>query len=135
MESYYIPGECFGRAIQFVRLHPEVEAHYYFGQAALGGLHNHGWVEIGDVVFDGVMQDFYARAGYYEDQCVRPWYRFDRRATLWTERMSKRHAGWCYRWDWVLNLPWSDYVTLPLITLAEAKAYWAKSRYNPKKKA
>jgi hypothetical protein len=132
--DWYFPGECFSRAIQFIRLHPKLpQAEYYYGECLMGGLHNHGWVEIGDVVFDGVLQDFYTKEGYYKAQIVKPWYRFDRQATMWIDRMSKRNADWSYRWDHVLDLPWSDYTTLPLITLEVAKAYWAKAHKNPKK--
>jgi hypothetical protein len=132
--GYYFPRECYARAIQFMRLSrhlPQVQ--YYLGEATCGGIQQHGWVEIDDVVFDGVMQEFYTRSGYYS-QGVRPWYRFDRQATLWIDRLSKRHAGLSYRWDWVLGLPWSDYVSLPLIDLETAKAYWQKEQERRKAK-
>jgi hypothetical protein len=130
--EYYFPRDCFARAIQFITLSRHLpQAEYLFGEAACGGLEQHGWVEIDGVIFDGVMQEFYTRSGYYSEG-VRPWYRFDRQATLWIDRMSKRHAGGSYRWDSVLRLPWSDYVSLPLIDLETAMAYWQKAQERRK---
>jgi hypothetical protein len=123
--EYYFPRECYPRAIYFVRNSPHLpEALYVLGEAACGGIQQHGWVEIGDVVFDGVLQEFYSKAGYYESESVRPWYRFTRKATMWIDRMSKRQESWSYRWDVMLGLPWADYANPELIDLETAKRYW-----------
>jgi hypothetical protein len=127
--GYYFPRECYPRAIQFVRSSPHLpDALYVLGEAVCGGIQQHGWVEIGDVVFDGVMQEFYSRQGYYQSELARPWYRFTRQATLWIDRLSKRHADWSFRWDNVLGLPWADYDSPELIDLETAKGYWEKRK-------
>jgi hypothetical protein len=129
IRDFYFPRECFGRAIQFVRSSRHLpQAEYFIGQAVCGGLQQHGWVEIEGFVFDGVMQEFYTKQGCYASQIVKPWYRFSRQATLWIDRLSKKHCHWTYRWDWVLELPWSRYVDLPLIDLEDAKRYWQEKQ-------
>jgi hypothetical protein len=129
IKNLYFPRQCFARAIQFVRRSPRLpQAEYFIGQAACGGCQQHGWVEIEGIVFDGVMQDFYTKQGYYASQKVKPWYRFSREATLWIDPLSKKHCDWSYRWDCVLDLPWSRYVDLPLIDLEDAKRYWEEKQ-------
>jgi hypothetical protein len=131
--DYYFPGECFPRAIYFVRTSSHLaEALYVLGEAACGGLGQHGWVEIGDVVFDGVLQEFYAKAGYYESEHARPWYRFTRPATMWIDQMGRGwntlKDHWTYRWDGLLGLPWADYSNPALIDLDAARRYWHQER-------
>jgi hypothetical protein len=127
LPNHYFPRACFTRAIQFIRNSPHLpDALYVFGDAACGGTQQHGWVEIGEVVFDGVQQEFYSKAGFYQSERARPWYRFTRQATLRIDRLSKRCASSDYRWDAVLGLPWADYDNPELIDVDKAKAYWEK---------
>jgi hypothetical protein len=125
----YFPGECFSRAIQFIQLSPHLpQAMYVLGEATCGGLQQHGWVEIDDVVFDGVLQEFYSKAGYYKSECARAWYRFDRQATMLIDRTLRRQETWLYRWDLELRLPWAKSATDPtaevlLIDKSAAKGY------------
>jgi hypothetical protein len=135
--GYYFPKDCFPRAIQFVRLSPHLpDALYVLGKAVCGGLQQHGWVEIGDVVFDGVMQEFYSKQGYYQSELAEPWYRFTRKATMWIDRMNRRQEEWSYRWDCVLGLPRANFANPELIDLEAAKRYWyvAQKRFNKKGK-
>jgi hypothetical protein len=128
-KDHYFPRECYPRAIQFIRYSPHLpDALYVLGEAVCGGFQQHGWVEIGDVVFDGVQQEFYSKEGYYQSELGRPWYRFTRQATLWIDRLSKRHCNYLYRWDWVLGLPWADFANPELIDLERAKWYWEKKK-------
>ncbi len=100
------------------------ESLYVLGEAVCGGIQQHGWVEIDGVVFDGVMQQFYSKAGYDESEKARPWYRFDRQATMWIDRAMKRQVAWTYRWDRLLGLPWADYDNPMLVDLETAKCLW-----------
>jgi hypothetical protein len=74
IDDYRFPRDCFARAIQFIHQSPHMpDVLYVFGEAVGGGIGQHGWVEIEDrVVFDGVMQQFYERAGYYSAEKARP---------------------------------------------------------------
>jgi hypothetical protein len=120
----YFPRACFERAIQFVTLSRHLpEAVYVFGQAACGGIQQHGWVELpGGVVFDGTMQEFYAAEGY--NRQATPWYRYDRQATMYLDRLIRRYANYSYRWHSVLGQPWSDYINVPVMDLETAKRHW-----------
>lgn len=125
MPQLYFPKECFARAIQFVRNSRHLpQALYVYGEAVCAGINQHGWVEIDDVVFDAVQQEFYTKEGYYKSELVRPWYKFTRPATLWIDRLSKRKADYSYRWPSVLLLPWADFNNPQTIDLATAKQYW-----------
>ena len=65
-QNYWFPGECFSRAIYFVRTKPKLPtAEYIFGEALTGGLGPHGWVEYEDLVFDPVLQEW-----YWKDKCA-----------------------------------------------------------------
>jgi hypothetical protein len=135
LEQFCYPGECFGRAVQFLRLRRKLpQAEFVFGEALLGGLHRHGWVEIDGIVFDGVLQEFYSRDGYYKAQCVKPWYRYDRQATLYMDNMSKRYADSTYEWHFLLSLPWSKYVNLPVYTLDDVRRLWHSEEARKRRK-
>jgi hypothetical protein len=101
------------------------QALYVLGEALGGGLGQHGWVEIDDLVFDGVLQEFYSKSGYYELALARPWYRFDRKATMWVDRLRSRQKGDLntYRFDHLLRLPWADYSNPQTLDLDLAKRY------------
>jgi hypothetical protein len=71
------PGDCFARAGRFMLSnHPKLNAaknpalclvHGLYQPSGEGPLLYHAWVEIGsDVIFDGVLQAFYAATGYAE---------------------------------------------------------------------
>jgi hypothetical protein len=127
MPEYCFLGECFGRAIQYVSLSRHLpESVYVLGEAACGGMGQHGWVELpGGIVFDGVLQEFYT-SGYMSQ--AKQWYRFDRAGTMYAERMSKRYAKHSYRWDCVLNLPRSKYGDVPVLTLEDVQRYWRERK-------
>jgi len=83
----WFPGECFPRAIYFVRFNPKLPtAEYILGEALSGGLGQHGWVEFEDLVFDPVLQEWYRKEGYYASEHAKPWYRFSRPATMYLAR-------------------------------------------------
>jgi hypothetical protein len=118
------PRDCFARAIQFIHGSPHLpNALYVFGEAVCGGFQQHGWVELEDrVVFDGVMQQFYDRAGYYASEKAWAWYRFTRPAVMFMKREMSKDLTISYRWDGVLDLPWaSDPSNLLLVDLERAK--------------
>lgn len=124
LPTHRFPRACFARAIYFIHESPQVpQALYVLGEAIGGGLQQHGWVEIDNaVVFDGVMQQFYDKAGYYAAELARPWYRFTRPAVMLIRRTLGKHEGWTYRWDWELDLPWAKDPANPLLVdLACAK--------------
>lgn len=131
--SRYFPRDCFPRAVQFMTLSPHLpQALYVLGEAACGGIGQHGWVEIDDVVFDGVYQEFYRRDAYYQSEYARVWYRFTRPATLWLHRMCRRQGQWTWRWDLELGLPWADFDNPMLLDLEMAKRYWYGKRAGRK---
>jgi hypothetical protein len=89
----------------------------------LYGLFPHAWVEIGDVVFDGVFQRFYARTGYYQTVSARPWYMYSPDAATVIEiRMPHYPDGTVLLGNWheKLKLPWADPQKPPRIGLDEA---------------
>jgi hypothetical protein len=86
-----------------VELHRIKGVHYVFGTAACGGWQQHGWVEIGNIVFDGVLQRFYDKAKYYYSEHAMPWYKFTRSAVLWI--LEQGFETW--QWDVHLQLPWA----------------------------
>jgi hypothetical protein len=105
--DYWFPGECFPRAILLVRTNPKLAtAEYILGEAVIGGLGQHGWVEFEDLVFDPVLQEWYPKEGYYASACANPWYRFSRPATMYLARRMDKLPEFTYRWDCWLNLPW-----------------------------
>jgi hypothetical protein len=91
------------------------QALYVLGETIDGGFGQHGWVEIDDVVFDGVMQQFYSKQGYYAAESARPWYRFTRPAVMFLHRQMRKNPSLTYRWDHWLNLPWADDPLNPLL--------------------
>jgi hypothetical protein len=123
--NHRYPRECFPRAIFFIHQSPHLpNALYVFGQAVGGGFNQHGWVEIDDrVVFDGVMQQFYDKSGYYSAESATPWYHFTRPAVMFLNRQMRRDNSLTYRWDWELGLPWAkDPLNPLLVDLERAKA-------------
>lgn len=121
--NYWFPGECFPRAIYFVRANPKLPtAEYILGEALAGGFGQHGWVEFEDLVFDGVLQEWYTKEGYYTLGSARPWYRFSRPATMYLARKMYKLDVFTFRWDWWLYLPWGKNTS---ISLEQAKAYYA----------
>lgn len=64
------PYHCKEKAIEYVIAHPEAEPMLVFGTWR-GGT-PHGWVEIGESIFDGNMQRFYDRDSYYEAVDAKP---------------------------------------------------------------
>ena len=127
--NHRFPRDCFGRAIQFVHRSPHLpNALYVLGETLGGGMQQHGWVELDDrVVFDGVMQQFYDKAGYYVVEQARPWYRFTRPAVMFMNRKRNRDASVTYRWDWELRLPCaSDPANPLLVDLEHVKLAWKK---------
>jgi len=122
----YFPRECFFRAVQFVALNPQLpQATFVYGEASSGGLQQHGWAEIDDVVFDGVMQEFHTKSGYYRVNCARVWYRYTRDAVMFMRRIMRR-GGKYDMWDWhnILSLPSAksaqDPTIKPLVIDADA---------------
>ena len=114
----YFPKECFPRAEQWIMANPQHNAIYVFGEAVCGGLQQHGWVEIDDtVVFDGVMQEFYDKKGYYQSELARPWYRYTRDAVIFLRRLMRLKHGKFnhYRWHHILGLPWAKSAHDPAI--------------------
>jgi len=121
-KDMWFPKQCFLRAIQFVQGSPHLpHAHYVLGEARCGGRQQHGWVEIDDVVFDGVQQEFFSRQAYYESESVYAWYRFTRRATMLLHRRQQKREGQSrsYLWDAWLGLPPASRDTPPLTVTEE----------------
>jgi hypothetical protein len=104
------PTECFGQACYYVQTHRIKGMEYVFGRSLGGGFGNHGWVELpGNVLFDGVLQRFYDRTGYYRIEFAMPWYRYTRTAVLWLLDQLKRDDGTInWRWHLTLGLPWAN---------------------------
>jgi len=124
-QDYWFPGECFRRAICFVRTNPKLPtAEYILGDAVTGGFGQHGWVEYEDLVFDPVLQEWYRKEGYYASECPNPWYRFSRPATMYLARKMDKLAEVTFRWDLWLQLPWGKNTP---ISLEQAKSYFAKA--------
>lgn len=131
----YFPKECFPRAEQWIMANPQHNAVYVFGEAVCGGLQQHGWVEIDDaIVFDGVMQEFYDKKGYYQSELARPWYRYTRDAVKYLRRLMRLKHGRFnhYCWHHILGLPWAKSAHDPtieplLIDGAMAKAWFLKN--------
>jgi hypothetical protein len=94
LPNYRFPRDCFARAIQFIHKSPHLpNALYVVGKTVGGGFNEHGWVEIEDrVVFDGVMQQFYDKAGYYAGEKATPWYRFTRPAVMYLNRRMHKDS-------------------------------------------
>ena len=123
-KNYWFPGECFPNAISFVRSNPKLPtAEYILGEALSGGLGQHGWVELEDLVFDPVLQEWYRKEGYYTSESANPWYRFSRPATMYLARQMYKLPEYTYRWDWWLQLPWGKNTP---ISLEQAKAYFVE---------
>lgn len=57
------PRKCFARACYYVKLHRTKGIQCVLGTAVCGGL-QHGWAEIGNIVFNGVLQRFYDKGKY-----------------------------------------------------------------------
>ena len=122
--DYWFPGECFPRAIYFVRYMLRNNlAEYILGDALSGGFGQHGWVEYEDLVFDPVLQEWYRKEGYYASEYPNPWYRFSRAATMYLARQMAKLPERTYRWDIWLHLPWGKNTP---ISLDQAKAYFAE---------
>jgi hypothetical protein len=114
----YFPRECFPRAEQWLMANPQHNAVYVFGEAVCGGWQQHGWVEIDDaIVFDGVMQNFYNKKGYYQSELARPWYRYTRDAVIFLRRLMRQKHGRFnhYLWHSILDLPWAKSAQDPTI--------------------
>lgn len=128
--GYRFPRDCFGRAIYFLHQSPHLpNALYVLGATIGGGFGQHGWVEIEDrVVFDGVMQQFYDKAGYYAAESATPWYRFTRPAVMFVNRKMMRDSSLSYRWHCVLGLPWARDPTNPLLVDLERAKEGLKRR-------
>ena len=123
-QDYWFPGECFPRAINFVKTNPKLPtAEYILGKSLSGGLGEHGWVEFEDLVFDPVLQEWYRKEGYYASEGANPWYRFNRPATIYLARQMSKLPEFTYRWDWWLQLPSGKNTP---ISLEQAKAYFAQ---------
>jgi hypothetical protein len=109
---------CFEMAWFYVITHKNVEGiHYVVGEALVGGLGLHAWVELpNDVVFDGVMQRFYSRAAYYDRQHVKVYYRYTGAAAVEIHSALHRNLGDEATWAWHLHLglPWGD-ASAPLL--------------------
>lgn len=130
-QDYWFPGECFPRAIYFVRTNPKLTtAEYILGEAVSGGLGQHGWVEFEDLVFDPVLQEWYRKEGYYASERAKPWYRFSRPATMYLARRMYKLPQFTYRWDCWLILPWGNNTP---ISLEQAKAYLAEAEAERQK--
>jgi hypothetical protein len=132
----YYPGACYPRSIFFIRRSPHLpQALYVLGEARCGGRQQHWWVELKhggrEVVFDAVMQTFYAKAGYYQSEHVWAWYRFDRQATMWISRRQHRQEHWSYRWDNVLDLPFAERDEPPMLVAAKAERIRGRRRLGP----
>lgn len=122
--NHWFPGECVPRAIFFVRTNPRLPtAEYILGEALSGGFGQHGWVEVEDLVFDGVLQEWYRKDGYYASERANPWYRFSRPATMYLARQMDKLPEFTYRWDCWLRLPWGKNTP---ISLDQAKAHFAE---------
>lgn len=123
-QGCWFPGECFPRAIYFVRTNPKLPtSEYILGDALSGGLGQHGWVEYEDLVFDPVLQEWYWKEGYYASESANPWYRFSRPATMYLARHMEKLPEFTYRWDWWLCLPWGKNTP---ISLEQAKVFLAE---------
>lgn len=136
IKDTWFPRQCFMRAIQFIQCSPHLpQAHYVFGEALCGGLQQHGWVEIDDVVFDGVQQEFYSRQAYYKSELVFAWYRYTRRATMLLHRRQQKREdqSYAYRWDAWLKLPWATSGTPPLTVTEEMARQLSDTASGPRK--
>ena len=124
--NFWFPGECFPRAIYFVRQNPKLPtAEYILGESVIGGLGQHGWVEYEDLVFDPVLQEWYQRDGYYASEFAKPRYRFSRPATMYLNRQMERLPEYTYCWDQWLRLPLGKNTP---ISLEQAKAYLGEAK-------
>jgi hypothetical protein len=135
MPNVYFPNECFPQAVYFVKSSRHLpDPLYVFGKAALGGIGQwHGWVEIGDVVFDGVLQEFYGKDGYYASEHAEALYRFTRGAAMYLDRTLTRR-GLTNRWDAHLGLPsWADPDRTVLHDLDSVKRLWAQRQARRRK--
>jgi hypothetical protein len=113
------PGECFARSSSFISmlslaLKPgdPTRDDLWLVHGEYMGWHRHGWVELpGDVVFDGIFQQFYGRKGYYDTVFARPWYKYTHGAAwLVYLNMPLSPNGMMPFGNWheYLNLPWAD---------------------------
>jgi hypothetical protein len=110
-------GECFRRCYQFVHkvqasdLGPAQKKGVWLVHGQYLGWHDAAWVELpGGLVFDGVLQRFYRRAGYYAAVSARPWYRYDAEAAafIYLGLTSDESAVVQYgNWHLRLMLPWA----------------------------
>lgn len=126
--NFWFPGECFPRAIHVVRMNPKLPtAEYILGDALGGGVGQHGWVELEDLVFDPVLQEWYRKEGYYASEYAKPWYRFSRPATMYLVRQMEKLPDYNYRWDRWLQLPFGRNTP---ISLEQAKAYFVEANRN-----
>ncbi len=132
MPDLRFPGQCFCRAVQFLRLFgpknaQEHNAVYVIGTAVCGGVNQHGWVEIEDrIVFDGAQQQFYTKKGFYDSESATPLYRFTRPAVIALCRRQEVSEN-LYLWERLLDLPRAKALVHPVtVTLDMAKEILSK---------
>jgi hypothetical protein len=123
-EKRYL-GECFDRALRFIgtlgmtlaRDDPTRDDLWlvhgeYLDWGEYTSWQPHGWVELpGGVVFDGNLQQFYERVGYYETVHAQPWYKYSVGAAVLIEaNMPRNPDGTIPVGDWhaYLGLPFAD---------------------------
>ena len=97
------------------RVGEKYKATYVYGQAVTGGLQEHGWAEVDDLVFDGVMQGFWPKEHYYRVNSARAWYRYSRDAVMYMRRRMRRPQENHWRWHHILGLPWAKSAHDPAI--------------------
>jgi hypothetical protein len=97
--TYTFPRECFSSAVYYLHRNPDLPNPLYVIGKTIGGGRQHGWVEVdGSVVFDGVMQEFYDKSGYYSAEKACPWYRFTRAAVMYLDRRMRRDSTMTWAW-------------------------------------
>jgi hypothetical protein len=118
------PHLCFRKAYAYLVAHDDIpDAQFVQGEAFIGGLGLHGWVELlGNVLFDGAVQRFYNARCYYEREHAVAFYKFTRDAALLIYDAVKR-SGREPLWDWFarLGLPWGNRRKPLLVDVQHAK--------------
>ena len=127
LPQYQYWSECFPRAMAYVRRHNIDGLRYVIGDGGLGGFNRHAWVELpGDIIFDGVLQQFYDKTKYIEIEHVRTWYRFTRDAAVLAD--AQHFDTW--QWYFELGLPWANFDDPQTITKEIVQSCLEKMQAN-----
>jgi hypothetical protein len=120
------PQQCYSKTTKYVLDHPEIEGmrliHGVVSHAPRFVPFDHAWVELpGSVVFDGVVQTFFARGSYYTVMSAMP---IDTYSAAQTQQLVGTHG---YPGPWTAN-----WVPTPaqLATYASARGMRASAGHD-----